>query len=274
MRLTTIHRHLTVALAAALTIACGGGSSEPSGGSNTKTLTGTGSLGALIGADCDVASANNPGASVASGTTDSNGILAVEVPSTVNVLLVTCTGGVFYDEAADRNLSLGTRTVRAVVPGNRDPLTVAITPLTDLVAEFVFNTGGTITADVVERAGRQISSFFGVDDLFAAPQVVNSSDDLNGLSGQAGVYAAVLAGLSDIGAGRETNGDAFTALAALRADLSADNQLGDDITRDEIDAATNNRAAGTAAGPTAQENQAEPDRNNGQVSTTGGSGGG
>ena len=266
-------RALVAGLAAALT-ACGGGGSNQLGGENTQSLTGFGSLGALIGSNCGVASANNPGATLVAGVTDSAGVLRVDVPVGINVLLVTCTGGVFYDEASDSQISLGTRSVRAVASGDRSPLEIAITPLTDLAARFVLNSGGAVTRDLVARTGQQISSFFGVEDLFDPPQIVDSSDDLNRLGGQAGVYAAVLAGLSDIGAARQTGGDAFTALETLRADFDADQTLGDDITRNEVDAATNNRAAGTGAAGPAAANQSEPDRNNGQVFTTGGSGGG
>ena len=128
--------------------------------------------------------------------------------------------------------------------------------------------GGVITDDLVNSAARAVGSYFGVQDIFGAPQVVNDAGDLSGLTGDnAGVYAAVLAGLSDIGA--TGGGNAESALSRLQADLQADDDLGDDITRNQIDASTNNRAAGTAASGPAASNQAAPNRNSGSIQPTG-----
>ena len=149
-------RALVAGLAAALT-ACGGGGSNQLGGENTQSLTGFGSLGALIGSNCGVASANNPGATLVAGVTDSAGVLRVDVPVGINVLLVTCTGGVFYDEASDSQISLGTRSVRAVASGDRSPLEIAITPLTGCrKVRWPVIPEGSGTSDRISRPGVRI----------------------------------------------------------------------------------------------------------------------
>ncbi len=261
---------LSYLLIAAFAAACGGGGGG-GGGGNTKALTGTGSLGAIIGATCRIAAANNPNVQLSSAVTDSRGVVNFNLPNNTGPVIVVCTGGAFYDEASDTTKALGSREVRAMVPGTRS--SVAITPLTDLVAQFVLGAGATITNDQIDRVAQQVSSYFGVDDLLSPPQVVRNADDLDDFTdSNAGVYAAVLAGLSDIGAARQTGGDAFTALELLRQDFE-DQRLGDDnITQAEIDAATNNRAAGTGAAGRAGANQADPQRNRGVVTTTGGGG--
>lgn len=247
--------------------ACGGGGGG--GGTSGKFIDGTASLGALINATCRIAAANNPGTTLTTARTDSRGEFRLEVPRALGAFLITCTGGQFFDEASGQYIA-NTEEIRTLAPSDRT--SVGITPLTDVIAEAVLRAGGTITDDIIRNVAGQVGSFFGVSDPLAPPQVVRSASDLQNLSGDnAGVYAAVLAGLSDIGASLETGGNALTALRQLRTDVQ-DSRLGDQIRQDQIDAATNNRAAGTAAAGPAAANQSDPNRNRGNISTTGGAG--
>ena len=70
---------LSYLLIAAFAAACGGGGGG-GGGGNTKALTGTGSLGAIIGATCRIAAANNPNVPLSSAVTDSRGVVDSNLP--------------------------------------------------------------------------------------------------------------------------------------------------------------------------------------------------
>lgn len=260
-----VFKSVAVASCVALVAAACGGSNGGGRSVPIKTVSATSSLGAIVGASCTIAPANNPANILDTGTTNTSGLVSWDVPESTGPVIVSCSGGSYYDEASNGFISLS-GTIRAVAPSTAT--SVAITPLTDLAAIATERAGGVITDDLINNAAAAIGSYFGVTDILSPPQVVNDAADLSNLTGDnAGVYAAVLAGLSDIGA--TGGGNAESALTRLQADLQADDDLGDDITRNQIDGATNNRAAGTAAAAPAASNQARPNRNNGSIQPTG-----
>lgn len=255
--------------------ACGGGGVSGSPGEvvETKPITIGASLGAIVGARCEIAPVNNPSNVISSGFTASDGGITLGVPASTGPVLVTCTGGQFYDEASDAFITL-TTPVRSIAPSNASR--VAVTPLTDLAAIVVISAADTDTIDDtdINNVVSQIGSFFAVPDILSPPQIVNSADDLTTLSSNgAGVYAAVLAGLSDIGASMG-GGNAQTALETLRNDI-ADRNLGGEIPRATIDQATNTRADAGGNGGVTRAEQNRPGRNAGTIAAnpTGGSGG-
>lgn len=190
---------LSIISAAILLSACGGG-----GGSGTPThsVTSTASLGALVGANC-TAKDIRFGTSF-TGTTNSDGIVVFNgVPDSAGTLLVSCTGGSYFDEATKNTVSL-TTTLESVVPAGNN--VAAITPLTNIVAALVKQAIANVTNPSIAPAdlnavAKQVADVYapGVD-LLSPPKPVRSSADVTtiGNADNANRYAAALAALSQL----------------------------------------------------------------------------
>ncbi|TJY61943.1 hypothetical protein E4T66_06770 [Sinimarinibacterium sp. CAU 1509] len=226
-------------------------------------IDGRAALGALLNATCTVTTLS--GTVLGSGTTDGSGNFTMTLsPAPSEPYVLSCTGGQYFNEATGQ-FETFTGTMKAVAPS--DTTSLAVTPLTDVAAEAVLALGGTVTDGQVDTVLGDIASFFGLGDLLALPQVVNSLDDLDTLSGNAGAYAAVLAALANLTEGMGL--DAQDVLSLLADDI-ADGDLGDQFSQSEIDDEAASVAEGTDAADELASGQDDPDRNDGTITGSGG----
>ncbi|MBY8965062.1 hypothetical protein KHP57_05040 [Algiphilus sp. NNCM1] len=241
------------------------------GGAAPRDVTLRASKGAIVGATCEIAPLNNPTNVLDTCLTDNNGDCSFTIPGDTGPILSSCTGGRYFEEALGAEVEVAEGQVfRSAAPSNRDR--VAVTPFTDLIAERLVNSGVEQLLDAdVEAVNNDVSSFFGVADALNPPQPIRNSDDLSTLSGEEGAYAAALAGFSSV-----AGGDSQTLLNSLRDDI-ADGTI-NQINQNDFDQATRSAAEGTEAEDDVEDNQAQPLRNNGDISAptgaTGGTGGG
>lgn len=273
MQKTTLSRAALTLAATGLLVACDGLSprsiDDGNGGVQDRSITIGASKGAIVGASCEIAPINNPGNVLDTCITDDSGNCQFDVPGATGPALVTCTGGDYYDEATDSIIALGNRTVRSVATSTRN--SVAVTPLTDLLAERLSN-GQQIDDAAVEAVAADISSFFAVGDITEPPQVVRNATDAMNLEGNAaGAYAAALGGFSRVA--QNSGNDALSYLELLRTDIQ-DGSI-DIVNQAEFDQETDEAAQGTDAAAEVDQNQDEPNRNTGDITEpqTGGTGG-
>lgn len=258
-------------IGSAALVGCDGSSTRVSEGGDgeAKQILVRASKGALVGASCDISPVNNPTNVIGECTTDANGDCNINVPAATGPILVSCTGGAYYDEATNTTVQLGNNVARSVASSTRS--SVAVTPLTDLAASQALaavNGGQQVTDDSLEQTTRDLSSFFGVDDILNLPQPIRNEQDEANLSGdEAGAYAAALAGFSKLA--QDKGVDPFTLMQNLNTDLADDGVINSQITQSEFDTATSDAAQGTPAAAEVQENQSQPDRNTGGISNPG-----
>ena len=252
-------------------VGCDGSSTRVSqdGDGDVKQLLVRASKGALVGATCTIAPVNNPDNQIGTCTTNADGDCNLNIPAQTGPVLVSCTGGSYYDEATDTTVQLGNNVARSIAPSTRS--SVAVTPLTDLAASRALAAvegGQQVTDETIEQTKRDVSSFFGVDDILDPPQPIRNAADKANLSGdEAGAYAAALAGFSQLALDKGV--DPFTLTQNLNSDLADDGVINSQVTQSEIDTATSNAAQGTPAAAEVQENQSQPDRNTGSISNPG-----
>lgn len=236
--MTTLIRHSSrlacaAAMAAALA-ACDDSTvdlsvQEPTSPATTQPMTAVVSLGAVNAATANFYTAN--GATLlASGTTNANGSVTVQVPSThTGPVIVEVLGddvdAMYFDEAAGTLLPLaaGNR-LRALVPLAGGA--VAVTTLTELAYQIaVANNLLPISAADVSATNAAVLAALapGLDSLLTVPTAFDASTGAGDLDDTpAGRHALVLAALANLAAGNAT--PALAVLDALIADLS-DGQL-------------------------------------------------
>lgn len=218
---------LSIISAAVLLAACGGGGSS---GATSHSVSSTASLGALVGASCTAKDIRF--ATTYSGTTDSNGIVVFNgVPNTAGTLLVSCSGGQYYDEATDTTSTL-VGTLESVVAAGQTQ--AAVTPLTNIVASLVKTAiagvaNPSITPAQLAAVAKSVADVYapGVD-LLSPPKPVKSSADVATISNadNAGKYAAALAGLSKLA---NDNGKTLDVLTSAITNDVANGTIGDEL---------------------------------------------
>lgn len=218
---------LSAISAALLLAACGGGGSS---GSTTHSVSSTASLGALVGATCTAKDIRFN--TTFTGTTNASGVVVFNgVPNSAGTLLVSCTGGNYYDEATNTTVPLA-GTLESVVPAGQSQ--AAVTPLTNIVASLVKTAiagvaNPSITPAQLAAVAKQVADVYapGVD-LLAPPKPVLSSADVTTLSNadNANKYAAALAALSKLA---KTNGKTLDAVTTAITNDVADGTIGNDL---------------------------------------------
>lgn len=216
-----------LALAATAVLgACGGGD----GGDNLsvgKTITGRVALGPVVGATCTVSNAGGAAiAGVGIQTTGDSGVFSlVNIPDAQFPVIVTCSGGNFYDEATNQIVA-NLANVRAVVPLNRASTdsttpTVALTPLTSAaVAAFLALPAEFRNNAAAASANTEVANALapGLDILSPPTAITSANQTLT--NSPADQYAVILAALSYLAL--DAGGDTAQATARFVNGLSAD----------------------------------------------------
>ncbi|WP_269619761.1 hypothetical protein [Zhongshania sp. BJYM1] len=199
-------------LSASLLVGCG---SDSSPNANTPTVTNgslTAALGALSGATCVVR--NAAATALTTVTTSADGTIALDLETTDGdfPLIVSCTGGSYFDEANPDAAAFtpNTATIKSIVP-NLATLTsvgnnLAVTTLTDLAVELynslpagnkTVETALASLNEIVRVLAPALGANGGGVNILAAPTPVSSGTSVVPNS-PAGLYASYLAGLAQI----------------------------------------------------------------------------
>ena len=196
--------------------ACGGGSSGTSTATATPspspapaaatTIAGSAVKGPVANATVTFKSGST-GATLATGTTDSNGAYSISVPVSSGDVIVEVTGGTYIDEATGASTTLSTP-LRNVVTANGGTVQGFVTPLTTLAYTYAFGTATTgVTASAYAAKATSVARQFQVADLNALPVV----------SGSMNTYGQVLRGLSQYLANNSVTLTSFTTTAMSSA---------------------------------------------------------
>lgn len=212
----------------------------------TSVLTGRAALGAVTGASCNAFLSNGttqiPGSPTV--TSDANGNFSFgALNSSFFPVVVTCTGGNFFDEATGTTFA-NTAPISAVVPQARTSQsttaapTFAVTPLTNMAAAvFLAQPAemrtGSIGNNLATSANAEIArALFPGGDVLTPPTPVTTTTTSLPSSSVADQYAAILASLSyaaNNAAGStkaEKTANFLRALATDAADGTIDGQAG------------------------------------------------
>lgn len=172
----------------------------------TSVLTGRAALGAVTGASCNAFLSNGttqvPGSSTV--TSDANGGFTFgTLNSSFFPVIVTCTGGNFFDEATGATVA-NTAPISAVVPQARTSQstsaapTFAVTPLTNMAAAtFLAQPAELRSNNLATSANAEIArALFPGGDILTPPTPVTTTTTSLPSSSVADQYAAILASLS------------------------------------------------------------------------------
>lgn len=211
--------------------ACGGGG----GAARTVNFSATVAQGATVGATCtatEAVSGSSARTFSAAAPSNASGVVNfVNLPADVNSLIVSCTGGNYFDEATGTTKQ--SATVKSVLRAGAT--SVAVTPLTSLIASKVEQAvassaaGSVVPVAQVDAVATQVASIFAPSiNLLNPPRVITNAAEAASInsSDEANQYAAVLAGFSQLSA--DLGLDQADVVDALIADL-ADDVVGDDL---------------------------------------------
>jgi hypothetical protein len=223
-------------LLAALLAACGGGGGS-GGGAAASSVGGVAAAGlvrnGVIKAYAVDALTGAKGALLGTTTTDANGAYSLSLGSYAGAVLVElegAAGGIskYTDEATNTDVTLtaGAVFLRAavanVLPGT--PVTVALTPLTELAVQRA-TTGGTTPVAAIAAANTVVSDLFGVDIVGVRPVAPTvAAMGAAGVTDAQRTYALVLAGLSQQ-AGAATTAAMAGVITALNGGINAGNVM-------------------------------------------------
>ncbi|KAB0671459.1 hypothetical protein F6V30_02445 [Oryzomonas sagensis] len=232
--------------------ACGSGDY---GNSASTVVSGVASAGIISGGTVKVFAAYSSANEVkkqlgSTGTTDANGIYKIDIGSYTGPVIVEVTGGSYTDEATSPSTMTipAAAPLRAAVNAAGGPLSVAVTPLTELALRLAKTAGNKLTKTNIDAANSMISQLFKMDIIATLPVAptatafsaatqaqkdyalalatisqfmkTNSSTDL---SAQLGVLLEGIGLTTGMSAGTTTN--LTTALSAFLADTTH-NQTG------------------------------------------------
>ncbi|MES2884936.1 MAG: hypothetical protein V4709_09040 [Pseudomonadota bacterium] len=172
----------------------------------TSVLTGRAALGALNGASCNAFLSNGttpvPGAPTVTSGAD-GGFSFGTLNSSFFPIVVTCTGGNFFDEATGASVA-NSAPVSAVVPqartsqSNTAAPTFCVTPLTNMAAaSFLAQPPELRSNNLAASANAEIArALFPGGDILTPPTPVDSTNESLPSNSVADQYAAILASLS------------------------------------------------------------------------------
>jgi hypothetical protein len=176
---------------------CGGGGSGSGSLQSSITLSGNASDGPISGGTVKVYALNSDGSTgnlLATTTTDSSGNYTANIGSYSGNVIVEISGGTYTDEATGKTQT--NTLMRAVVTGVTGSVSVAVTPLTEVAAEYAEAKGGLTSANI--DAGNDIvSDIVGLNIISTNPAnttSVNSSTS----SAEAIDYGLELAAISQM----------------------------------------------------------------------------
>ena len=175
---------LTALSAAALLVACGGGSTAPAVA--TTTISGSAVKGPVNGATVTVKDAAT-GATLGTTTTGAGGTYSLGVAFSGDVI-VEVNGGTYTDEATGASTALSTP-MKLVLAANGGTVTGVVTPLTTMAFNSAFPTGTKPTSANFKTVAATLATQFkltGIDLAATVPTVSGSLD----------AYGKVLAGIS------------------------------------------------------------------------------
>jgi hypothetical protein len=214
-------------LSASVLVGCG---SDSSPNANTPTVTNgslTAAFGALAGASCAVT--NSAGTTLTTVTTGANGVVDLDI-ETVNSdfpIIVTCSGGTYFDEAnPTAAATTNTGVLRSIMPDlasfNAVGNNLAVTTLTDLSVELYNSLTGpnqntqtalASLAEIIRILAPSLGTNGGGLNLLAAPTPVTAGDTVVPNT-PAGIYASYLAGLASVAKDKGITPSALGALVA------------------------------------------------------------
>lgn len=241
-----LRRAATAAALLALLAACSGGDDSPSPAAPPPpppppaaagSVNVTASLGLVANADVSVTCAPT-GAALGTGSTGSSGVVTVSTSgSCAGPVLVTVSArsdgsSSYFDEALNATVPFPAgSSLRAVVPAFTSPMTLGVTPLTEIATRQALAAAGSLAALTAAQASSANTAVVaqvlgsGVSfDILTAPTPWSASTASGSLgTSTADRYAFYLAGLARMGTG--ATAPALAVTSALAADL-ADGTLG------------------------------------------------
>ena len=218
------------ALAAAVLMACGGGSNNGSvtapGASAGATYSGVAMAGNISNADVEVYALNangSLGSLIGKGVTSADGAFSITTTSKSDMVAIKVKGGSYTSEAdTTKTVDGGEFVSVSFSPTGETGL--AVTPLTSMVMANAMNaasTNGDVSTSFKSAQNKLTTTYFGIDTTDAKPihKIVPIFTDLTSLEGRAGLVLAFFEQLA-----LNTKVLPSDLYAALAAD-SADGQL-------------------------------------------------
>ncbi len=269
-------------LAGAMTLAVAASGCGGNGGGNGDSVPFSAKVakGAVSGASCKVTGWS--GSPVyGSGTTAADGTFSTDldfgdgVPENA-AILISCTGGAYFNEAAADKLSVPTTaTISAVLSSATIAAgaNTAVTPITTIAVQLLKAKNVTPNGGGAESANDAVAKVFGLDDITLPPVTVTTASPTFGAS-PADQYALLLGSISFAAKNKPTAAaavvakagdpggtDPFTYTSDVGEELAAGNPDAVDVFQSEVaDAVTEySDAVGEAGGtvpPTLEEDTA------------------
>lgn len=202
--------------------ACGGGGGDEVGQkeeepASTMVIEGMASKGPIDAGNvsvCQLEEDGTKGKLLGSAVTTPDGSYSVDIGSSSGSILVEVTGGKYVDEATGTTVSLGSQTLRAVLPSAREGSSITVTPLTELAVLLA----GSLTKENIDSANTKISSVIGFDITGTKPRDVCSAENCSDAAQAEIDYGLVLASISQMIKDRDTP-DVFDLINRMKADL-------------------------------------------------------
>lgn len=234
-------RAAAAAMLLALLAACGGGGDDaaspatpppPPPAAAAGSVSVTASLGMVANADVSVTCAPT-GVALGTGSTGSSGVVTVSTSgSCAGPVLVTVSArsdgsSSYFDEALNATTPFPPgSSLRAVAPSFTSPMTLGVTPLTEIATRQALAAAGSLAALTAAQASNANSAVVaqvlgsGVSfDILTAPTPWSASTTAGSLgTSTADRYAFYLAGLARMGTG--ASAPALAVTSALGADLA------------------------------------------------------
>jgi len=147
---------------------CGGGSGATNAGTDTGTgtvISGMATKGPITGTVNIYAVSSGGKGSLLKSVPVNNGSYSANIGSYVGAVLIEATGS-YTDEATGETRTIAsTAPLRAALPGASGPVTVAVTPLTELAVQK----SGALTEAEITAGNKLISGIFNFDIIGTAP---------------------------------------------------------------------------------------------------------
>lgn len=212
-------RWVLLVLTCLVAAACGGGDDDSPAASTT--VSGVASKGPILGGTVNVYGVNangTRGALLGTTTTSlTDGSYQVSNLGYNGNIIVEVTSGTYVDEAT--GAVLANPGLKAALPSASGPVSVAVTPLTDVAFKQMSSATGGFTTTNISNANAVVSTAFGVDIIGTQPVNATNATAVAG-AGQAAIdYGVALAAISQM----VSNGAATSvtnAIQMIQADLS------------------------------------------------------